>query len=502
MDLVNTVIAWVLKKRMPEIEHFKLYPEETQKNVLLSLVDRARSTKWGRKYHYGSIRSERVFKERVPLSTYEDLFPYIERVLQGEEDVLWPTPIQWFSKSSGTTNARSKFIPVSYESLEECHYQGGKDMITLYFNSRPEGKVFTGKNISMGGSLSQNPFNPETQVGDVSAIIINNLPFWAHITRAPSLEIGLMSDWEPKIELMARETMNEDVTGLQGVPTWTVVLLKKILEITGKEHIHEVWPNLEVFNHGAVAFGPYKEVFKQLIPGDHMVYQELYNASEGFFAIEDVLGTGELLLLLDHGIYYEFIPLEEVDTEHPKTLSVGEVEIGKSYAMVISTNAGLWRYMIGDTVKFTSLRPHRIRITGRTKHFINAFGEELVIENAEIAVAKASEETGASVLNFTAAPIYMGDKTRGGHEWLIEFEKEPDHFDRFIDILDNTLREINSDYDAKRVHDIALGKPLVKMVPKGTFYTWLKSKGKVGGQNKVPRLANTREYIDEILALL
>ncbi|HTF80535.1 MAG TPA: GH3 auxin-responsive promoter family protein [Cytophagales bacterium] len=488
-----------MKKRIHQIELFMKYPQDVQNELLKKLISTAQSTEWGKKHGFSSTVNANDFRERVPLSTYEDLFPYIDRLMKGEDNLLWPGKIKWFAKSSGTTNARSKFIPVSKESLEDCHYKGGKDMLSLFINNKPDTKVFTGKGLSIGGSHQVNPLNPDSFYGDVSAVIMQNLPFWAQFIRTPTLEIALMDDWEQKIERMAEYTMNENVTSLLGVPTWTILLLQRILEKTGKSSIAEVWPNLEVFLHGAVAFGPYRGLFDNIISNPSMNYMEIYNASEGFFGIEDVLGTKDMLLMLDYGIFYEFIPLDEIDKDQPKTLLLEEVELDKNYAIVISTNAGLWRYVIGDTVKFTSKYPYRIRITGRTKHFINAFGEELIIENAESALAKAIQVTGAEISNFTAAPVYLESNSKGGHEWLIEFHKEPDNLDTFINTLDKTLREVNSDYDAKRAGDKAMIKPLVRVMPQGTFYNWLKSKGKLGGQYKVPRLSNNREILEEIL---
>ena len=499
MELLNSVLIWVMKKRIHQIELFMKYPQDVQNELLKKLISTAQSTEWGKKHGFSSTVNANDFRERVPLSTYEDLFPYIDRLMKGEDNLLWPGKIKWFAKSSGTTNARSKFIPVSKESLEDCHYKGGKDMLSLFINNKPDTKVFTGKGLSIGGSHQVNPLNPDSFYGDVSAVIMQNLPFWAQFIRTPTLEIALMDDWEQKIERMAEYTMNENVTSLLGVPTWTILLLQRILEKTGKSSIAEVWPNLEVFLHGAVAFGPYRGLFDNIISNPSMNYMEIYNASEGFFGIEDVLGTKDMLLMLDYGIFYEFIPLDEIDKDQPKTLLLEEVELDKNYAIVISTNAGLWRYVIGDTVKFTSKYPYRIRITGRTKHFINAFGEELIIENAESALAKAIQVTGAEISNFTAAPVYLESNSKGGHEWLIEFHKEPDNLDTFINTLDKTLREVNSDYDAKRAGDKAMIKPLVRVMPQGTFYNWLKSKGKLGGQYKVPRLSNNREILEEIL---
>ncbi|PSR57352.1 hypothetical protein AHMF7605_17625 [Adhaeribacter arboris] len=492
-----------MKKRIHQIDLFRKYPHDVQNELFSSLLDTAKNTDWGKKYGYAEITSVEEYKKRVPISTYEDLFPHIERVMKGEQNVLWPSTISWFAKSSGTTNARSKYIPVSPESLEDCHYKGGKDMLSIYTILYPDTRVFNGKSLSIGGSLRENEYNPKSYCGDVSAVIMRNLPIWAEAKRTPPLKVALMDKWEEKIEAMADITVKENVTSLTGVPTWTYVLLNRILELTGKNNILEVWPNLELFAHGAVAFGPYRELFKQLIPSDQMHYLEIYNASEGFFGIQDQAGThDEMLLMLDYGVYYEFIPMDEIDLDDPKALTLDQVELDKNYALVISTNAGLWRYKIGDTIKFTSLEPYRIKISGRTKHFINAFGEELIIENAETAIIEACQKTNAIMANFTAAPVYFEGKNRGGHEWVIEFSREPDNLETFRQVLDETLRTINSDYDAKRQNDLALRAPIIQLAPPGTFHQWLRNKGKLGGQNKVPRLSNSREYLEEILELL
>ncbi|AKD02858.1 GH3 auxin-responsive promoter family protein [Pontibacter korlensis] len=489
-----------MKKRIHDIDLFRKYPHEVQLELFQNLISTAKNTEWGRKYGYEDNLSVREFQERVPISTYEDLYPYIERVMKGEQNLLWPTKIEWFAKSSGTTNARSKYIPVSPESLEDCHYKGGKDMLSIYVNLYPETKLFTGKGLSIGGSHHPSELNAKVNCGDVSAVIMQNLPIWAEAIRTPPLKIALMDKWEEKIEKMVEVTVKENVTSMSGVPTWTYVLLKRILEVTGKSNILEIWPNLELFTHGAVAFGPYRQLFRDIIPSDQMNYLEVYNASEGFFGIQDQAGTeDEMLLMLDYGVYYEFIPMDQFEEENPKTLTLDQVELGKNYAIVISTNAGLWRYKIGDTVRFTSLSPYRIKISGRTKHFINAFGEEVIVENAEEAITNACDATGAIISNFTACPVYLESDKRGGHEWLIEFEKEPNDLKRFTQVLDEKLREVNSDYDAKRQNDIALQGPLVHAAPKGTFLNWLSHKGKLGGQNKVPRLSNTRDYLEEIM---
>ena len=504
MQIINSILTWVMKKRIHQMELFMKYPFEVQDEMLKKLMAAARYTEFGQKYSFDELINYDDYKRRVPIHTYEQLFPYIERQMRGEQNILWPSEIKWFAKSSGTTNARSKFIPVSTEALEECHFKGGKDLLSIYVNNFPDTQIFSGKGLAVVGSLHANELDQSTssQYGDVSAVIMQNLPPWAQFIRTPSLDVALMSNWEEKIEKLAKETAKEDVRHIAGVPTWTVLLLQRILEMEGKNSILEVWPNLEVFFHGAVAFNPYRNLFKTLIPSDQMCYWETYNASEGFFGIQDQKDSEDLLLMLDYGIFYEFIPMEELDKEYPDAIGLGDIELGKIYAMVITTNAGLWRYNIGDTIKFTSKSPYRIRISGRTKHFINAFGEELIIENAEEAITRACEFTGAVIDNYTAAPVYLQKSKRGGHEWIIEFKVMPDDLEKFNGVLDDTLRKVNSDYDAKRAYDLALIAPKIHSVAEGTFYNWMKKRGKLGGQNKVPRLSNSREYVDEILLML
>ena len=490
-----------MRKRIHQIELFMKYPHDVQEELFKRLIKEASATEFGKKYGFSDIESPAQFRERVPVSTYEELFPYINRLMRGEQNILWPTEITWFSKSSGTTNQRSKFIPVSQESLEECHFKGGKDLISIYVNNYPDTKLFDGKGLAVGGSHQINEYDSSesSYYGDVSAVIMQNLPPWAQFIRTPSLETALLSNWEEKIEKMAVETASVNVTNISGVPTWTALLIQRIVELEKKAHILEVWPNLEAFFHGAVSFKPYRNLFAKLIPSGSMNYVEIYNASEGFFGIQDQPGSEEMLLMLDYGIYYEFIPVDELENDNPRALSLGEVKVGENYAMIISTNGGLWRYNIGDTIRFTSTSPYRIKISGRTKHFINAFGEEVIIENAEVAVNKACEVTHAVIDNFTAAPIFLEKGKKGGHEWIIEFKVPPKNPQMFARTLDETLREVNSDYDAKRQHDLALIAPRINVVPQGTFYEWMKKRGKLGGQNKVPRLFNTREYVDDIL---
>lgn len=486
------------------MELFMKYPHEVQDEVLKKLIYSAKGTEFGKQYNFDEILNYEDFKKRIPVYTYEQLFPYIERTMRGEQNVLWPSEIKWFAKSSGTTNARSKFIPVSTEAIEDCHFKGGKDMLSIYVNNYPETQMFSGKGVAVGGSHQVNEFDPTNTsfYGDVSAVIMQHLPPWAQFIRTPSLDVALMNNWEEKIERLAVETSKVNVTNIAGVPTWTVLLIQRVLEMENKNNILEVWPNLEVFFHGAVAFQPYKNLFKSLIPSEKMVYWDTYNASEGFFGIQDRRNSEDLLLMLDYGVYYEFIPMDELNNEFPQTIGLSEVEIGKNYAMVISTNAGLWRYNIGDTVKFTSISPYRIKISGRTKHFINVFGEEVIIENAETAITNACEQTGAVIDNFTVGPIYLEKSHRGGHEWIIEFKVKPPDLTHFTTLLDTALRKVNSDYDAKRAFDLALMSPKIHSVEEGTFYNWMKKRGKLGGQHKVPRLSNSREYIDDILSML
>ena len=490
-----------MKQRMHQIELFLKYPHEVQNEWFEKLIYEAKDTEWGKKYDYQSIKSPDDFKKRVPVSDYDALKPYIERLIKGEQNILWNTDVKWFAKSSGTTSDKSKFIPITRESLEECHYKGGKDMLTIYCNNNPDSYIFDGKGLAIGGSSKLFEVNAEMYYGDLSAIIIQNLPFWAEFYRTPDISIALMDDWENKIDKLAKATIAKNVTNISGVPSWTLLLMKKILELTGKNNLLEVWNNLEMYAHGGVSFKPYREQFEKIIPSEKMNYIETYNASEGFFGIQDRNDSDDMLLMLDYGIYYEFIPLEKLNKDHPHTLTLDEVQTDTTYALVISTNCGLWRYLIGDTVKFTSLDPYRIQITGRTKSFINAFGEEMVVDNAERALKIACEKSDSVITEYTVAPVYLDDGKNGAHEWLIEFEKLPENLEYFTEILDNALKSLNSDYEAKRYRDMILNKPVIRSLPKGTFYRWLKMKGRLGGQHKVPRLANERIYVEEILRL-
>ncbi len=496
---VNALFGFLMKKRLQQIELFRDHPHEAQLEVFHELMQAARYTEWGRRYDYAGIGSPEEFKERVPLQDYAQVKPWVDRMRRGEQNLLWPTDIRWFAKSSGTTNAKSKFIPVSREALEECHYKGGKDLLALHFSMNPGSKLYQGMSMVVGGSSATEPLREDAYTGDLSAIIIRNLPLWVEVRRTPVIETALMEDWERKVERMARETLREDVSSIAGVPSWTLVVLKRVLELTGKRNILEVWPNLELFMHGGVSFRPYREQYRKLFPSPSVNYLESYNASEGFFGITDVHGADDLLLMLDYGIFFEFIPVKELHRDQPPTKLLHEVEAGQDYALVISTNAGLWRYLPGDTVRFTSTNPYRVQVSGRTRSFINAFGEELIVENADRGIEAACRATGAVVADYSAGPVYMDEKACGGHEWAIEFEQEPQDLGAFTSVLDDAIRGLNSDYDAKRSTGQVLQRPLVHAVAPGTFHQWLKQQGKLGGQHKVPRLCNDRVILEQLL---
>ncbi|MDT7830834.1 GH3 auxin-responsive promoter family protein [Flavobacteriaceae bacterium S356] len=500
IPFVNSIISWFLKKRKHQIELFIKYPNDVQDELLMRLLDRAKSTEFGVEHNFSNIDGYLRFSEEVPIQQYESIEPLIERCRKGEQNLFWPTNIKWFAKSSGTTNAKSKFIPVSDDAIEYCHLKAGKDMLCLYINNNEGTKLFTGKGLRLGGSSAIYEDN-DSYFGDLSAIIIENMPFWADFSSAPKQETALMSEWETKMEAIINETIHENITSLVGVPSWMLVLLNRVLEKTGKDNILEVWPNLEVYFHGGVNFSPYREQYNKLIPKKDFRYYETYNASEGFFAIQDRNTSDELLLMLDYGIFYEFIPMDKYDGENSKAIPLSSVKKHVNYAILITTNSGLWRYLIGDTVKFVSLDPYRIKITGRTKHYINVFGEELIIENAEEALKSACTKTNATITDYTVGPIYMKDDQKGGHEWIIEFNKAPKNLEYFTELLDNALKSINSDYEAKRYNNMTLAMPMVHEAKQGLFYSWLKKKGKLGGQHKVPRLSNKRDFIEELLIL-
>ncbi len=476
------------------------YPLDAQQKVFQYLIETARDTEWGKAYGYADIRYADDFRKRVPLQDYESLKPFIQRLMDGEQNILWNSPVKWFSKSSGTTSDKSKFIPMTEESIEDCHYRGAIDLLSAYCNANPNTRLLSGKGLIVGGSHQINPMNRSAVYGDLSAVLLQNMSFFAQWYRTPDLSVALMNDWEMKLEALAKATVHEDVTNISGVPTWTMLLIKRLFELTGENNLKTIWPNLELYIHGGVSFKPYRAAFRSLIQANDMYYYETYNASEGFFGFQYGLEDDDLLLHLNNGIFYEFIPSTEFGKSAPRTVLLHEVIPGESYGLVISTNGGLWRYVVGDTIRFTSVRPFKIQVTGRLKHFINAFGEEVIVDNTDRAISEACRLTGAAVNDYTVAPIYLTLQNRGGHEWLIEFSKQPDDLAHFTRVLDDTLRAVNSDYDAKRSHDLALLLPVIHVLRPETFYNWLKSKGKLGGQNKVPRLSNDRTYVEEILA--
>lgn len=502
MAVLSTLYSLFNLRRLSQVERMRKQPGEVQKMQLLNLLEDAECTEWGKKYDYASISNIEDFQKSVPISNYDDLKPYIERMVKGERSVLWRGSIKWFAKSSGTTSDKSKFIPVSKDALDTCHLQGGKDILTFFSENVPESKVFSGKMLTLGGSHQASEYNDESRVGDLSSIYLEHVPFVAELFRTPPTEIALIEDFEEKLKRIAEIAVKENVTSILGVPSWNLVLLRHILDFTGADNISEVWPNLEMFAHGGISFEPYREQYKKLIPSDKMRYIETYNASEGFFAVQDDLNDKAMLLMLDYGVFYEFIPMSEFDKDKPRVLSIEDVEVGVNYALVISTNSGLWRYIIGDTIKFTSTYPHKIVITGRTTQYINAFGEEVIVNNTNAAIRKACDTTGARIANYSAAPIFMTEKrVKGRHQWMVEFQVMPPNMAEFTDVLDKALQEQNSDYEAKRFRSVTLNCLEIIVAQEGLFHQWMKERGKLGGQHKVPRLANHRRYIDTMIDL-
>lgn len=498
--LINSIASFILKKRIHQMELFLKYPNEVQEELLFSLLKQAVNTFIGKKYEFNSITNYKTFTERIPVSTYEELEPLIERTRKGEQNIFWNTSIKWFAKSSGTTNAKSKFIPVSSEALENCHYKASKDLLCLYLNNNEDSQLFAGKSLRLGGSKQLYEDN-NTFFGDLSAILIDNMPIWAEFSSTPSSSISLMGDWENKMPAIIKETINENVTSLAGVPSWMMVLLNKTLEHTGKQNMLEIWPNAEVYFHGGVNFDPYREQYKKLFPKDNFQYYEIYNASEGFFALQDLNNSNDLLLMLDYGIFYEFIPMDTFGQPTQKTIRLSEVTLNKNYAVVITTNSGLWRYLIGDTIRFTNLNPYRIRVTGRTKHHLNVFGEELMVENTEMALTATCKELNCEIIDYTVAPIFMKDKQKGAHEWMIEFKTLPENINTFSEILDKNLQNLNSDYEAKRYNNMTLNPLVLNVARASLFYDWLKENDKLGGQHKIPRLSNDRNYMEQLLRM-
>ncbi|EFI71860.1 MULTISPECIES: GH3 auxin-responsive promoter family protein [Segatella] len=498
---LTSLASFIFKPRQKELEKYNTAAEELQQKVLSSLIESGRETEYGRNHLLKNTHNYEQFAQNIPINTYEEMKGYIDRMRHGEQNVLWPGGVKWYAKSSGTTNDKSKFIPVSADGLHRIHYKGGFDAVALYLANHPHSRIFDGKSLILGGSHSPNYNLPGSLVGDLSAILIENINPLANWVRVPKKETALLSDFEIKRDRIARETMNKNVTTISGVPSWMLSVLVRVMELSEKKHLEEVWPNLEVFWHGGIAFTPYRQQYEQLITSSKMNYMETYNASEGFFGLQSNPSDKSMLLMIDYDVFYEFIPMDEFGSDHPTVVPLWGVELGKNYAMLISTSCGLWRYMIGDTVQFTSKDPYKFIITGRTKYFINAFGEELIMDNAEQGLAYACAKTGAQILDYTAAPVYMDSNAKCRHQWLIEFSKEPDNLDEFSTLLDKKLQEINSDYEAKRYHDVTLQHLEVIKARPNVFNDWLKSKGKLGGQHKIPRLSNSRKNIDEMLAM-
>ena len=500
MNIINKAAYTAMMRRYHMVERYMTDPIGVQQRVFERLIMGGLHTEWGDKYHYNDIHTWEDFDKQVPVNTYADLYPYVQRIMKGENYLLWNEKVQWLAKSSGTTGKASKFIPVTKAALEQCHYKGGKDMVAIYCNMYPDTQLFTGYNLALGGSRQENP-DTNLFCGDVSAILMDNLPAWAELFRFPRKKVALMNEWEAKLDALIKSTYNKNIVSLSGVPSWMSVLLQKSIEYAGKNNISEMWPNLEVFFYGGVHFEPYHQKFDQMIGKPDMHYVNIYNASEGFFGVQDQRDSNDMLLLLDNGIFYEFIPLGEVDNPLPKVLPLAQVETGRNYAMIISTNSGLWRYIIGDTVSFTSTRPYRIQITGRTKNFINVCGEELIVDNAIQALNATCAETSCEVREFSAAPYFSSDGKPVGHQWVVEFERVPDDMDTFSLLLDKKLQEVNTDYQSKRYKDLVLKPLIVSTVPSGTFFEWQKRHNRLGGQSKVPRLNNTRETINPLLEI-
>lgn len=498
LKYVNSTISTFLKARIKNVSYYINKPLESQSEVFKSIISCGKETSFGKEHNYKEIKDWKQFTKNVPVQNYDSLKPYIIRILEKKEkNVLWNTPVKWFAMSSGTTSDKSKYIPVTKESLNECHYKGGKEMLAMYIDRHPDTNIFTGKSLILGGSQQINKLSNDIYTGDVSSVIVNNLPIWARLFRASDKKTVLLPDWEEKIHKLAKDAIDHNITSLSGVPSWLLVLLKHITKASGKT-IPELWPDLEVFFHGGVSFVPYIEQYKKLVPESQMTYWENYNASEGYFGFQYSEDSKDLLLMLNNGVYYEFMPMEEWEKENPKTMPLEDVKTGVNYALIISTNGGLWRYLIGDTIQFTSTKPYLFKITGRTKHFINAFGEELIIENTNTAIAEACNKTNSMVSEYTAAPVFFTDNNNGAHEWIIEFDKKPKDINLFTEELDKALMKLNSDYEAKRSYNLSMQKPIINVVEKGAFYSWMKSRNKLGGQNKIPRLANDRKYVDSI----
>lgn len=496
------IVKPLFMRRIKVVERYADYGDIIQQSLLRNLLTSCAKTEIGRKYDFASIDSYAKFKERIPIHSYEDLRADIMRMVNGESDILWRGVVRNYAQSSGTSDGKSKYIPISKESFKECHYQGGFDVVAHYFNMNSASRMFSGKGFILGGSFANEiAIHKGVCVGDLSANLINNINPLVNLVRVPDKNVALMVDWEKKLPALVNASRKANVTNISGVPSWFLTVIKEVIKAEGCKNIHDVWPNLEVFFHGGISFTPYREQYSHICDNSKMHYVETYNASEGFFAIQSSCDTNAMLLLLDVGVFYEFIPLAEVDTENPQAIPIWEVEIGHTYALLITANNGLWRYMIGDTVRIEQTAPVKIRIVGRTKHYINAFGEELMVHNADDAIAAASAKCNVSVLNYTVAPVYASDNLRGHHQWLIEFAEIPDNISNFARVLDDELQKVNSDYEAKRYKGIFLDTLTIVEARKGVFNDWLASTGKLGGQRKIPRLSNNREFIESMLEL-
>ena len=502
-EIINKILSKYLVYRYSSIDKFIKNPVETQEQIFNYLIESGKRTKWGNEYGYDKITDYKDFCARVPINIYDELKPYISRMMHGESDVLWPGKINMYSKSSGTTEDKSKFIPVTLENLKETHIKGGWDVVSILYKNRPDSKLFAAKNLIMGGSLQRYDENPEVIIGDVSALMMDNMPYIGKAFHTPEMEIALLSDWNTKIPKMAEITSRENVAVFGGVPSWLLVLFRYMLKVTGKEKLTEIWPNLEAYMHGGVNFAPYRSQFKDIIPNDDFLYFNVYNSSEGYFAIQDEINTenDEMLLLLNSQIFYEFLPFDQYGSKNPDTITIKDVEKGVNYVMLINTNSGLWRYVVGDTIEFTSTNPHKIKITGRTKHYINVFGEEVMVSNTDKALELALAKHNAKITEYSVAPVFIDGNSKGGHQWVIEFSLAPQNLSEFQTDLDKNLQSINSDYEAKRFNDYVLQELKIDAVPKGTFYRWMDSRGKLGGQNKVPRLSNNRNIIESLLEI-
>ena len=492
------LVSKVFLARQKDLERHQNEGETLQREVLKRLTERATDTEYGRQHAFSDIHDYEQFVKRVPVNTYEELKGAIDRMRHGETDVLWPGRTKWYAKSSGTTNDKSKFIPVTSEGLQHIHYAGAFDTVALYLRNNPQSRLFDGRALILGGSHSPNYNLPGSLVGDLSAILIENMNPLANLVRVPKKQTALLADFEVKRDRIAREALYKNVTNLSGVPSWMLSVLDRVMELSGKEHLEEVWPNLEVFFHGGVAFTPYRQQYERLITSPRMHYMETYNASEGFFGLQSDPQDKSMLLMLDYDVFYEF---EDLSGKSGEIVPLWGVEPGKNYAMLITTSCGLWRYKIGDTVRFTSLNPYKFVISGRTKSFINAFGEELIVDNAEQGLQYACQQTGAEVLEYTAAPVFMDEHGKCRHQWLIEFNRQPQDLSQFAQLLDQRLQTVNSDYEAKRYKNITM-QPLEIIVARpGLFNDWLKQHGKLGGQHKVPRLSNERTHIEQLLKI-